>query len=458
MKRRILGVLATVLFTALTVTACVGLIVALTRPTEIYEGMSILQLLNSKILRSVYVFGAMLFFTLAVMILFSLVLVFKSGGTSGGSLAGGKRENVPGKGRFVMLSEIDAQSKKGLLQESFSPEQELTLAEICENFRNYAAVELGLFYSLEDIRRFIASMGVSKLLIMQGMSGTGKTSLAYAAGKFLQNESVVIPIQPMWKERADMIGYFNEFTGKFNETLLLRKMYEACYSEKMYVTVLDEMNIARVEYYFSEFLSLLELPNEEERYMEVVPDVWKNDPKLFKEGRMLLPGNMWFIGTANNDDSTFAISDKVYDRAMIMNLDKRADPFVPGAWRPMAISAKSFSALLEKAKSTKQLSSEGQKRISDLDTYVSEHLHVTFGNRVMRQTEEYVSVILACGGRENDAIDDMLRKKVFRKLESQNPIFVRSEAQGVLAKIDELFGREELPLCREYLTRFSDLY
>ena len=158
--------------------------------------------------------------------------------------------------RFCMLSEIDRNSTRYGHQ---SYEKGVDLESFCEDFRNYAASKLKLYYDIDDIRRFVAGLAVSKLVILQGMSGTGKTSLAHAFGSFIDNSSTVIPVQPMWKERTDLIGYYNEFTKRFNETLLLEKMYEANYSKDMYITVLDEMNIARVEYYFAEFLSLLEI-------------------------------------------------------------------------------------------------------------------------------------------------------------------------------------------------------
>lgn len=151
-------------------------------------------------------------------------------------------------------------------------DNKISLKKFCDAFRNYAAGELKLYYSPTDIRRFIAGLGVTHITILQGMSGTGKTSLAYAFGRIVGNSSTVIPVQPMWKERTDLIGYYNEFTKQFNETLLLKKMYEANYGKDIYITVLDEMNIARVEYYFAEFLSLLELPNVEERNLDVVSD------------------------------------------------------------------------------------------------------------------------------------------------------------------------------------------
>ena len=61
-----------------------------------------------------------------------------------------------------------------------------------------------------------------------------------------------------------------------------KKLYEANYNDQIYITVLDEMNIARVEYYFAEFLSLLELPDHKKRYLDVISDMWENDPKLLK--------------------------------------------------------------------------------------------------------------------------------------------------------------------------------
>ena len=87
------------------------------------------------------------------------------------------------------------------------------------------------------------------------------------------------------------------------------------------------MNIARVEYYFAEMLSVLEMPNQTEWNLELVASSWDNDPKHLTEGKLQIPPNVWYIGTANNDDSTFAVSDKVYDRALVINLDSKGVEF-----------------------------------------------------------------------------------------------------------------------------------
>ena len=354
--------------------------------------------------------------------------------------------------RFCMLSEIDRKRNE---YGHRTYDKNVSLEQFCEEFRNYAANKLKLYYDIDDIRRFVAGLGVSKLMILQGMSGTGKTSLAHAFGSFTDNASTVIPVQPMWKERTDLIGYYNEFTKRFNETLLLEKMYEANYSKDMYVTVLDEMNIARVEYYFAEFLSLLELPNPDERYMDVVSDKWENDPVQLRDGRIKLPENMWFIGTANNDDSTFAISDKVYDRAMILNLDTKCERFTAPRTEKRAMSAVQFGEMVESALKEYDVSRRNRKRLEELDKYLIEHFHITFGNRIMKQINMYIPLFVSCGGDELVALDDILSKKVIRKLETQNPIYLRNSAEGLINYLDELFGTDRMPLCKEYIHRLE---
>ena len=404
------------------------------------------------------ILGAVLVLALTLMIRESsgkqgeLKIVGDINATSATVKSSAKSEEEESAERFCMLSGID-RNKNNYGQASY--DRGITLDGLCEDFRNYAASRLKLYYDIEDIRRFISGMAVSHILILQGMSGTGKTSLAHAFGSFVDNSSTVIPVQPMWKERTDLIGYYNEFTKRFNETLLLEKMYEANYSEDIYVTVLDEMNIARVEYYFAEFLSLLELPNPDERYLDVVSDKWQNDPEQLKDGRIKLPVNMWFIGTANNDDSTFAISDKVYDRAMILNLDSKSERFVAPLTDKVHISSEQFVSLVEEACIEYDVSARNRKRLEELDKYLIDHFHITFGNRIMKQIRTYIPVYISCGGDELDALDDILSKKVIRKLETQNPIYLRNSAEGLISYLDELFGADKMTLCKEYIHRLE---
>ena len=358
------------------------------------------------------------------------------------------------KSRFPELIAIDEECKA---YAKIEEDKGVTLKSFCDDFRDYTADKLKLFYTEEDIRKFIASLATSKIMILQGMSGTGKTSIAVAFGNYLNNSSTVVPVQPMWKEKSDLLGYYNEFTGKFNETTILKKLYEANYSNKMFVIVLDEMNIARVEYYFSEFLSLLELPPSSERYLAIASNAVRGDPELMNHGKIVLPSNVWFLGTANNDDSTFAISDKVYDRAMVMNLNNRADHYSSGRdVKKGRISADLFQSLAEHAREEYSLSEEGNKRLKDLDEYLISTFHITFGNRIMMQINKYVPVFIACGGSENEALDDIISKKILRKLEAQNPIFVKNKSIELISKFDEIFGQDVMKNCIEYVNKLAN--
>ncbi len=361
-----------------------------------------------------------------------------------------QQEKLKRTKRFSTLNDISPFEDDRALKEINS------LKELCEGFRAFAASELRLFYSPEQIRVFVASLAVSHILILQGMSGTGKTSLAYAFGEYMGNPSAIIPVQPMWKDRSDLLGYFNEFTKKYNETPLLKKMYEANKSENMYLTVLDEMNIARVEYYFAEFLSLLEIPNPELRYLEVVPDVWEDDPPDLKNGRIKLPENMWFIGTANNDDSTFAISDKVYDRAMIINLETRTSPFaISGRRKPIKITYRQFAALASSCIRGYEMTKRNERRLKELDEYLVSKFQLSFGNRIMRQIRSYISVYVSCGGEELEALDDILSKKVLRKLAYKDLSAYRKDLTETIKYFENLFGAEKMPKCCAFLAMMA---
>lgn len=143
-------------------------------------------------------------------------------------------------------------------------------------------------------------------------------------------------------------------------------MYEASYNDNIYAVILDEMNIARVEYYFAEMLSILEMPSRDEWVVDIIPNSWPSDPKHIVNGQLKIPPNMWYIGTANNDDSTFAITDKVYDRAMPINIDKKGVAFDAPLTDSVYISYKHFEYILNAAKVQFVVSEENLKRLLSL--------------------------------------------------------------------------------------------
>lgn len=335
---------------------------------------------------------------------------------------------------------------------------DLTLEQLCDEFRNFACTSMHLYYDLKTIRLMFAGLASTKLIILQGISGTGKTSLPYAMGKFFENNATIASVQPSWRDRTELFGYFNEFTKRYNETEVLRRIYESSYNDDINIIVLDEMNIARVEYYFAEMLSILEMPDASEWKLELVPSSWESDPKHLKDGKLVIPPNVWYIGTANNDDSTFSVSDKVYDRALVLNLDSKGVPFDAPQTGPSRIRYSYVERLYREAIESHPVSEKLLADISKLDLYVIQKFRVAFGNRIMKQLRTFVPVYVAAGGTELEGIDYILATKVFRKFEALNLSLIRDEIDGLINCLNTTFGMGTMAECIAYLNRLKKMY
>ncbi len=371
----------------------------------------------------------------------------------GSSPASTDNAGVEGGHRFPTLSAYDEDHPAF---EMTVPDPGLDLRSIADGFRQYAAGTKGLYYSPSDVAAFLASLSASHTMILQGMSGTGKTSLPIAFGEFLGSPTDVVPVQPTWKERTDILGYYNEFTGRYSESEFLKALYSAGGNDLPRLVVLDEANIARVEYYFAEFLSLLELPDRSKRRVSVAPSGMDGDPERMRGGSILLPPNVWFIMTANNDDSTFAFSDKVYDRASVIDLDRRAEAFEADPRPGIRIGLPDLELLFDGAEARYGLTSRDRRRIDRLDSFLRAAFGVSFGNRVMAQIRRYVPTYAACGLPPLEALDQILSRKVLRKLGAANPVLVRARSGELLSLLSELFGEGGAPLCEATVRRISD--
>lgn len=337
-------------------------------------------------------------------------------------------------------------------------DNEISLQEFAEGYRRYAASQMKLYYTPEIVRRFVAGMAASKLLILEGISGTGKTSLPYSFSRYLSNPSTIVSVQPSFRDRTELLGYFNEFSKRFNETEFLRALYEANYRPDPTLIVLDEMNLARIEYYFAEMLSVLEMPNKDEWVLDLVPTAWDGDPVKMDGGKIHVADSTWFIGTANNDDSTFTITDKVYDRAMPIELNERADAFECEVQPHCNVTAEHLEYLFQKAQVDYPISDDLMDKMQKLDNYLITRFKLSFGNRIMKQLYDFIPVYVACGGTELGGMDYIVARKVLKKFESMNVTFVRDEITGLITYIDKLFGKAEMQDSKAYLRRIQNLY
>ena len=356
--------------------------------------------------------------------------------------------------RFPKLHEVDEKFKDYKVA---NYNNSFDLPQLVELFRNFAASQLKLYYTPKMIRLFVSALASTRLVILQGISGTGKTSLAYAWGKFLKHDSCIASVQPSWRDRTELFGYFNEFTKRFNETEVLKEMYVAGYTDDIYTVILDEMNISRVEYYFAEMLSILEMPNKSEWIVAIVPSAWKSDPIHLKDGKLLIPPNMWYIGTINNDDSTFMVTDKVYDRAMPIDINDKGEAFEPVNTPAQDINYSYLDNLFQSAIKDNQISQETLDKIEKMDSYVIKHFRIAFGNRIVAHMKKFVPVFVACGGTEVDGVDYFIARKILRKFEQLNVAYIRDEIDGFVKFLNDEFGEGKMAECIEYLLRLKKL-
>ncbi len=279
-----------------------------------------------------------------------------------------------------------------------------------------------LHFRLEDIQLLIAGLAMSQLHIFQGISGTGKTSLAKAFAKAVGGHCTDIAVQAGWRDRDDLLGHYNAFEKRFYERDCLQGLYRAqtaAYKDRCNIILLDEMNLSRPEQYFAEFLSALEKNDPRDRLISLSESQLPNAPALLVEGRRIrVPHNVWFVGTANHDETTNEFADKTYDRAHVMTLPRHEAGFKV---EPKPKASFSYGSLIERFDAAvTQNAVEVSELLAELTTgpltsILQDRFDLGWGNRLERQAMRFVPVYMAAGGRKEDALDHLLASRVFRR-------------------------------------------
>lgn len=279
-----------------------------------------------------------------------------------------------------------------------------------------------LFFPLEDIRVLLGGLAMSQLHVFQGISGTGKTSLAKAFTKAMGGFCTDIAVQAGWRDRDDLLGHYNAFERRFYEKDCLQALYKAQtprWQDTCNVILLDEMNLSRPEQYFAEFLSALEKNNRGERLISLSETALPNAPAMLSEGRkILVPENVWFIGTANHDETTNELADKTYDRAHVMTLPKQDHRFEIKGMEPASYSYRSLRKAFTKARADhkEEVVELLQRLTGDAFTeQLGSRFALGWGNRFEKQALDFIPVMLACGASSGEALDHLLSTRVMRQ-------------------------------------------
>ena len=254
-----------------------------------------------------------------------------------------------------------------------------------------AVARQGIRIDERTVRRYHLALGARGFVVLAGVSGTGKTWLAEAYARAVGARHLVVPVAPNWTTNEDLLGYVNPLDGQYHDTPFSRFLRAAAAeylaasdrdrAPRPFHIVLDEMNLARVEYYFARFLSAMELrARDGTAAIELAPD-----------DEVILPPNLLFVGTLNVDETTHGFADKVYDRAQLVELEASRE-----AMEAHLEGAAHAAALLEVWDAVRQVA--------------------PFAFRVADEVGKYVAAGQAAGASPDELLDEQLLQKVLPKI------------------------------------------
>jgi hypothetical protein len=326
-------------------------------------------------------------------------------------------------------------------------------AEFLTQFKGYLDSK-GLVFPERMVNAFHTSLKVqdiSALAILAGISGTGKSELPQAYAEFIGAPLVMLPVQPRWDSPQDLQGFYNYIEKKYKPTALMRYLYQHSRDSnlkgRIVLVLLDEMNLARVEYYFSDFLSKLETRRNKETYLELETGSLK---LAEKEGKVIIPQEFLFVGTMNEDETTQSLSDKVLDRANILTFgrpetlklrgERTGNYTVPTQY----LAWDTFAGWIRNPVAGEELT-DRVKDYVDRANEIMENLGRPFAHRVYQAIAKYAVNYPNYENSGNQAIADQFGQKLLPKLRGLmvEDTTVKPELERMQALIGEL-GDEAL--------------
>ena len=299
-----------------------------------------------------------------------------------------------------------------------------------------------LRYSKDTIKKFIAGLHMSPISILQGISGTGKTSLPRAVAMAMTADDVrysvdngddelpqapyrICPIQSGWRDKMDLMGFYNSFEKSYHETEFFNALYLANqpkYEHTLFFIVLDEMNLSRPEHYFADFLSKLE-QSEGQRKIKIdnVPE--DICPKSIIGGTLSIPKNVRFIGTANHDETTLEFAPKTYDRSNVIDMPRNCpSDKIPNFEKKYNVTydwlSKKFKEAEDKHVEECNIFDDFIKDKDLLDLLAERGIGV--GNRFEGQAKRFLSVFVEAGENVKEdtakAADHLMTTRLLRTL------------------------------------------
>lgn len=322
-------------------------------------------------------------------------------------------------------------NRKSYTSEVINYENEKQVFSVLRN----NAIACGLNFNSDDLINFYTSVKSARLTIIEGISGTGKSKLVDLYGRTLglydNGHMLIVPVSPGWTDDTDILGYLDNSLMQYKESSigLVSFLVEASkHPDKPFLVCFDEMNLAKVEYYFAQFISILEndvnnrilrIYNPKEEINVTNADEYPAEIRLGE--------NIIFCGTINVDESTYRLSDKVLDRANLIKLQD-SDFSVYDDEKPVFIVVD--VTLVDKPK-PQGLTDDELSLLDELNEKLKNvNPRFCFAHRVVNQISRYLDAI-----PENDI--DYTREKALDKLIVQK---ILPKVRGTEEQVRDLIG------------------
>lgn len=362
------------------------------------------------------------------------------------------------QGEISAIEESSEQALKSLKEGLWSLEELPETPQTIESETNFITDftnflnDQGLSFPSRAIKSFHTSLKVqdiSALTILAGISGTGKSELPRQYANFIGAKFLMLPVQPRWDSPQDLLGFYNYVEQKYKPTDLMLGLYQFNHQEelqdRLVIVLLDEINLARVEYYFSEFLSKLETRRSQKTYLDI--DVGSL-PLPKEEKRVKLPKQFLFVGTMNEDETTQSLSDKVLDRANVLTFGKpyqlqlKEESNHNNSAPTEYLSYDSFQQWVTQPNENNEVV-EAVKEDIDRTNQVMEKMGYSFGHRVYQAITKYVvnypGVVDSNSAEFKSAIADQFGQKILPKLRG----LMVDEAKKELDELQEILEKTE---------------